>query len=337
MNRATMKSEITKRVALLIGDLASVFTRMKRYNFVGEDIACNLCGNHSHDIVGTHDRYGNTLRVVICTNCGLVFLNPMPSDAEVDLFYTRYYRKLYHYTCEPRPKSILRAFRGAKTRFVFLQPILSHKTRLLDVGSGGGEAVYYFRERGIEADGIEPNEGYARYSKEKYDIPAYISRWQDAEIDHETYDVVTAHHVVEHLHSPFESLTTFREWLVPGGYLYISVPNIHNPDSTPFARFHVAHLYYFNRETLIMMALKAGFEVSDKLPGHSTTIVFRRTETPSVDWFRFPGNYMNMARFFKENTNVKYFLSRKPYIRWVRRMSHLGGDILKATFWDGKS
>ncbi len=333
-----MLGEIIKRFTFLMNDFVSIFTRMKRYHFVGEDIDCNLCGNRSYEVIGTHDRYWNKLSVVICTNCGLVFLNPMPTDEELALFYKRYYRKLYHNSYEPRPKSTLRAFRVARRRYAFLQPILDRKTRLLDIGSGGGETVYYFREKGIQADGLEPNDGFAGYSKREYNIPIYTSSWQDAEIKDETYDVITAHHVVEHLHSPFEAITRFREWLVPGGYLYVSVPNIYNPNHTPFSRFHIAHLFYFNRESLIMMALKAGFEVSDKFQGNSTKIVFRKkTGAPPVEWLCFPDNYPKMTQFFRENTNLRYFLSPKPYARWIKRMRRLSGDILISTFGDVKS
>ncbi len=310
---------------------------MKPYKFVRHNVACNLCGSHAHDLVGARDRYGKKLRIVLCTNCGLVFANPMPTDEEVDAFYSRHYRRLYHNAYEPRPKSILKAFRGAKFIHEFLEPILGADTRLLDVGSGAGEAVHYLRKRGIDAHGIEPSEEFARYSIKQYGIPVQISHWQNARIDRESYDVATVHHVVEHFRNPFQALATFRGWLRSEGHLYVSVPDICNTNRTPYGRFHFAHLHYFNRETLIMMALKAGFEVSKRLPGDSTTIVFRKTDPPPAEWFHYPGNYEKMARFFRDYTNARYFRSHKPYTRWVRRMTRLGGDMLKATFSAPKS
>jgi 2-polyprenyl-3-methyl-5-hydroxy-6-metoxy-1,4-benzoquinol methylase len=206
----------------------------------------------------------------------------------------------------------------------------------LDVGSAGGEVVHYLRERGIDAHGIEPNEGFARYSVETYGVPVQTAFWQNARIDRESYDVLTANHVVEHFRTPFQALVKFRHWLKPGGHLYVSVPDVYSPHRTPYSRFHFAHLHYFDRESLIMMGLKAGFEVSDRLPGRSTTIAFRKTETPTTDWFRYPENYDKLARYFRDNTNLKYFLSHKPYSRWLGRMNRLGGETFRATFLEGR-
>ena len=61
----------------------------------------------------------------------------MSTEAEVDAFYARHYRKLYHNAYEPRPKAIFMAFKGAKGRYGYLEPILGRGTRILDVGAGG--------------------------------------------------------------------------------------------------------------------------------------------------------------------------------------------------------
>lgn len=327
-----MLQTITKPLSILMGDAVSTFTRLKPYNFVGQDVPCNLCGGSSHRVIGSRDRHGSKLKIVLCTHCGLVFANPMPSDEEVNAFYTRHYRKHYHNAYEPRPKAILRAFKGAKSRYEFLAPILQPDVRFLDVGSGGGEVVHYMRQQGIDTQGIEPNEGFAKYSREKYGIPVQIAPWQDAHIDRESFDIVSANHVIEHFRHPSNAMAAFHGWLKPGGHLFISVPDVYGPQRTPYGRFHFAHLHYFNRESLIMMGLKAGFEVSELIPGQSTTLVFRKAAAAPAAWFRYPDNHTKMARYFEDYTNLKYFLSARPYSRWVRRMNRLGGEMLQATF-----
>ena len=244
-------------------------------------------------------------------------------------------RRLQSNAYEPRPKAIFGALKAAKSRYRFFEPILGRGTRILDVGSGGGEVVHHFRERGMDAHGVEPNRGFAEYSIEAYGIPVQVSGWQNARIEPESFDIVTANHVVEHFRTPFPALVRFRGWLKPDGHLHISVPDVYSPQRTPYSRFHFAHLHYFDRESLIMMGLKAGFEVSERLPGHSTTVVFRKAATPSADWFRYPENYDKLARYFRDYTNLKYFLSLKPYSRWFRRMGRLGGEMFQATFVPG--
>ena len=89
---------LTNPVSLLFDDAVSTVTRMRPYRFTGQEAACDLCGNPSHDQVGTRDRYGRKLRIVLCAHCGLVYANPMPTEAEVDAFYARqsYCQKLYN-------------------------------------------------------------------------------------------------------------------------------------------------------------------------------------------------------------------------------------------------
>ena len=110
------------------------------------------------------------------------------------------------------------------------------------------------------------------------------------------------------------------------------MPDGYSPQRTPYGRFHFAQLHHFGREFLIMTGLKAGFEVSDRLPGYSTTVVFRKAAPPAADWFRYPENDAEPARHFRDYTNLKYVLAHKPYSRWFRRMGRLGGEMFHAAF-----
>ena len=59
---------------------------------------CNLCGGTHHLEVARRDRYGFSVRFVVCARCGLGFLSPRPAPAYAD-FYRRIYRPLvsaYH-------------------------------------------------------------------------------------------------------------------------------------------------------------------------------------------------------------------------------------------------
>ena len=68
-------------------------------------------------------------------------------------------------------------------------------------------------------------------------IPVQVSGWQNARIEPESFDIVTANHVVEHFRTPFPALVRFRDWLKPKGYLHISVPDVYSPQRTPYGRW----------------------------------------------------------------------------------------------------
>jgi SAM-dependent methyltransferase len=316
----------------MLADLASLFARMVPYRFIGERVPCPLCGGTRLEQIGTRDRYFHALATDLCLDCGLVFTNPMPSEAEVELYYRRHYRAHYHNSWTPRAKAIVRAVKGARQREALLAPLLAGPCRVVDVGAASGEFVHRLQQRGIDALGIEPNEGFADYARRRHSANIMICGWQQAEVAPESVDLVTAHHVLEHFRDPLAALARFRSWLKPDGRLYVSVPDVHNPSRTPYARFHFAHLYNFDHESLVMAALKTGLAVEPRGDFGATTLIFRKLPEPPAHWLVFPDNGRRLQRFFRDHTNCRYFLSATPYRRWLRRVSRLGWGMVTARF-----
>ena len=186
----------------MLNDFISTFTRMVPYHYVGESLPCNLCGGNEREVVGRRDRYGNKLTTALCLNCGLVFTDPMPTEQEVATYYTRFYRRHYQHVDKPSRKLLLRSIRNAQMNYEHVEPYLSPGDKIVDVGSGAGELVRNLRERGYDAQGIEPNQGFAQYSVQTYQIPVLQASWAAAEIPPASLNLVTAYHVLEHLHDP---------------------------------------------------------------------------------------------------------------------------------------
>jgi SAM-dependent methyltransferase len=316
----------------MLGDLVSTFTRMVPYRFSGETVACALCGGTDHEVIGRRDRYGHRLKTVLCRRCGLIFTNPRPTEAEIAHYYRRSYRQHYHHAATPRKKRLLRGVRGARSRYAYLAPILGEGSRAVDVGSGAGEFVAHLCSKGVDAVGIEPNEGYAQYAQRRYGVQIINSGWEDADIAEASVDIVTVHHVLDHFRDPLAALRRFSSWLKPEGCLYVSVRDVHMLERTPYARFHFAHLHNFNHASLVMMALRANLAIEPRFGCDSTALVFRKLVAPPDQWMIFPNNYALLSRFFREHTNVKYFLTLTCYTRWVRRMVRLSSNLVTAPF-----
>lgn len=234
--------------------------RLKRYKFCGELVDCRLCGGQEHSIISHRDRYFHPLRTVCCSNCGLVFTNPMPTEDEVTAYYKQDYRRHYSGTEKPDSRYIQRAREGCSKRFEQLKSSFPERGLIVDVGAAGGEFLNCARQDGYQTFGIEPSEDYADHARASYGLRIHTGGWEDAPIEPGTVDVVTIHHVLEHLREPLEAVRRFHQWLKPDGILYISVPNVHRPDRTPMSRFHFAHIHNFTPKTLIMLGLRAGFE-----------------------------------------------------------------------------
>jgi SAM-dependent methyltransferase len=285
-------------------------------------IPCNLCGSVDVEELGSRDRDGRPLRTTICKRCGLVWSNPRPDEHDVRRYYSREYRVDYKGQATPSRRHTARSARGALNRFKSLAPFLKSHDRVLDVGAGGGEVVYVLRRHGFDARGIEPDEQYARYAREQLNVPVDTGFVQDVAFPEGSFNVITMYHALEHVEDPSGILDTLRIWLVEDGLLLIEVPNLEAMCVSPAHRFHFAHFYNFNRETLEGLGRKIGFEVvqaSTSPDGGNLITLFRRVSTgASVNGL--DGNFARITGRLAAHTAARYYLSPAPYAGAVGRL-----------------
>ena len=308
--------------------LSKIVPGYRPFHYVGEKIACNLCDSREKAVLATRDRWFNPLTNVICTKCGLIRVDPMPTDAELDDYYTNHYRLHYQSTPEPTPKTIDRGTKSAQARLSHLSKLIKPGGRVLDIGAGGGEFLAEAKRLGFEVEGIEPSVGFARYAERTYGVKVHIAPLNKIDFGDRKFDLVHSFHVFEHLRDPFASMKLVHSLLMPGGYFYVAVPNMAE-DRTPTGMFHFAHVHGFTYETLRMMAEKAGFEwvPTDSLRAAQ---IFRRIEAPKADWFRFPDHARELEQKFRDSTLVKHLLSGRPYRRaWARLKRKISERKLK--------
>ena len=293
-------------------------------------VPCALCANDRVELVGEQDREGRPLRVVLCPRCGLVWNDPRPSALELTEYYRDEYRRDYKQTVEPRPKHTLRAARVAAARCREVGRHLGPGARVLDLGAGGGEVVYVLRRLGFEARGIEPNEGYARFARERLGLPVESGFWQQAPVPSASEDAVTLFHVLEHLDDPVGALSLVRGWLRKDGSLWIEVPNIAARCIAPAHRFHRAHLFGFSPSTLAGIGKRAGYSVErifTSPDGGNVTGVFRRSETASTGPFEDPAAAGEVRRVLKGHTPLRHLFTIAPYLRPLRKALQAVGEF----------
>lgn len=245
---------------------------------------CPVCGTRDFETVGTRDRSGAPLRTVMCTACGHVFTNPAPTPQELADYYTTKYRAEYKGVTTPKAKHVLRAGFRALERLERLKRFRPAPAAVLDVGAGGGEFAYLLSRSGYTVTGIEPNAGYAGYARATYGVDIRALPLEQVDFPTESFDVITLHHVLEHLSEPREALATFHRWLKPGGLLVVEVPSIMSWFHAPRRRFHAAHLHNFHRFGLEDLMSQSGFAPADTLitegPAHLNVVA--RKSTPAV-------------------------------------------------------
>jgi len=299
------------------------WARYRRVDFAGSRQPCPLCGNGETAVISRFDRWFNPLVNVLCRRCGLIFLDPMPTDEELDQYYKHQFWSRSQGSEEPTPRTIERATRHAQGRLSNLSPFLRPGMRILDVGAGGGEFLHAAQQQGFEVEGIEPSVGYAGYCRKTYGLNVRAATLADADLGDRKFDLITCNHSLEHMRDPLRALQRLHEHLQPGGHLYVSVPDLGGPNMWPLRYFHAGHMCGFTYETLIMMAAKAGFAPADHQPfGRIATQVFRRLPAADVNWFRFPDHAAAAEIKWRRETAWRYLVSPRTYRRIPGRIGY---------------
>jgi len=131
----------------------------------------------------------------------------------------------------------------------------------LDVGCGGGKLVRYLRQRGFDAEGIEPSEAlYARFLTDEpffhRDIAAVSGR---------RFDVVSALDVIEHVDDPVAFLASLRDSVQPTGTIVISTPDVAGAAARVLGKrwhhYNRYHSSFFSAATLDRAARRAGLRL----------------------------------------------------------------------------
>ena len=228
---------------------------------------CPVCGHSKlESFLESKDyHYGNTgtFRTVICPNCGLVALDPMPDARQLSAYYPKTY---YSFQRPSRPawwRTLLRKLL-LFDRQTYMPKFATPGTAL-DVGCGSGEYLLQLRLSGWTVFGIEPSIQAAEAGRSAgLDIRA--TDLASAGFDSESFDFIRSNHSFEHIPDPNNALKTIHHLLKPNGKLVIGVPNFSGLWARLFKRHWwylglPVHTYQFTPQTLTALLRKNGFAV----------------------------------------------------------------------------
>ena len=289
------------------------------------NLPCNLCGNEDIELVSERDRDGNALRNVICKNCGLVWVDPRPSADEISEFYSSSYRVEYKGAYQPKAKHAYRETRRAIARLDRLMRVYKPGMKILDVGSGAGFFPYVLSKKCIDVTGIEPNKGYAEYARNELGLEGIIVGNLFDYDGEKVFDLITIHHVYEHLAEPCASLQRLFLLLKDDGLVIMEIPNIEATYHAPDNIFHLGHLYWFNPENIRAMAHRNNFTVEDikiELGTQHINLILRKGgEQEKQDWQDgLRNNYNRVMKIRRGHTRLRHYLSRVPYKRMINKI-----------------
>jgi SAM-dependent methyltransferase len=214
------------------------------------------------------DRYGfpGQFPLFECGACGHAFLgNASFSDEQIGRLYSDYYprrsMKVEDYRPHVERHGLAAWLDGARASAFRWVP---RDVRVLDIGSGFGQALGYHTARGCEVWGVESDEN-ALHVAERHGFNVRIGIFDPADYPAGHFDVVILDQVIEHMRDPVATMAGIRTVLKPGGVAILSTPNAGGWGARVFGRrsinWHAPyHLHFFSRRSMRIAAERAGLE-----------------------------------------------------------------------------
>ena len=202
---------------------------------------------------------GDVYSLYECHSCDLQFFDPVTNPG------ARWYEDTYQLRdLEQRDKV-------GWNHQQFLADRRPARGRLLDVGCGTGAFLAAARERGFEVTGLDFDHAAVRTARDHFGISDIHAGTLDEYLERrpsQTFDVVTAFEILEHVERPRDLLRQCASILRPGGVIAVSVPF---RDRRPASSFDwdepPNHLSRWSKRSLVSALTATGFEVEDVRTG----------------------------------------------------------------------
>lgn len=260
----------------------------------------------------------------LCLVCGLVSLMDQVSLNELSEFYDRGYEQQRHdvneYEAAVERLKKKGSYEQKAKRTEEFSPYISGDSSVLEIGAGYGTFLKAIHDiYGAKVTGIEPGAIGSRVAKEHYGLDVKQGTLE-SELQRDAgsylgkFDCVLMVHVLEHLTNPDKKLLDIKSLLSPGGYLYIAVPNLSQPDESLDKFFHTEHLTYFTPYTLARILSQVGLTpVSLKVKSKEMVMVASmKNSTEALDWESYQSEYSpaTLLKILKEH-DLKYTILQK--------------------------
>ena len=240
--------------------------------------------------------------MVRCRTCGLMRTNPRPTRETIGYYYPDDYAPylstlVMQGTAVERPqwKKIL------QRAFVFhtdsLPPLVPG--RMLEVGCASGRYLHQMAQMGWDVEGVEPSlQAATRAAELGYRVTnGSIEAMPEPAAP---YDLVVGWMVLEHLHEPVIVLRKLAQWVRPGGWLAISVPNAAAWEFQLFKDAWFAlqlptHTFHYTPFTLELILARGGWRMDRLLHQRVSANLFM-----SLNYLLRDRHMITVARLFEQ-------------------------------------
>jgi len=205
---------------------------------------CGLCGHefseHDLDLSGLYggtyveQTYGDRMRA---TFERIVALPPERSD---------------------NAGRVVRVVNFSKARFA-----PGYIPKLLDIGAGLGVFPYAIKQAGWACTALDPDPRAGRHLVEVVGVQSIVGDFFAVEqADLGRFDVITLNKVIEHIEDPVTMLAKAASLLLPGGFIYVEVPDAAAAADGPGREeYFIEHHHVFSPASIALCGERAGLSL----------------------------------------------------------------------------
>jgi 2-polyprenyl-3-methyl-5-hydroxy-6-metoxy-1,4-benzoquinol methylase len=273
----------------------------------------------------TDSASGEQFELWSCQECGFLFTQEVPVEAEIG----RYYEAPDYISHTNTRKGVMNAvyhlvrsyMLGNKARLITRAAHLK-RGRLLDIGAGTGYFADAMLRRKWQVEAIEKSPQARAFAQEHFELEIKPETALQ-EFAPQSFDIITLWHVMEHLETLNQTWERLHELLDKKGRLVIAVPNCSSYDAQRYGADWAAydvprHLWHFTPTTIQKLASKHGFIMTERHPmPFDAFYISMLSEKHRGSWFPFlKGLYVGILAWSsalrqKERSSSMIYVFRK--------------------------
>ena len=223
---------------------------------------------HSGEIITSK----NGFDAINCNKCGFIHVIPLPSAKELESYYRDTFYSDYKPDYMQQHKRDLkwRTLQFEERRLLFEKNLnINTKPRILDIGSGPGFFLKYFKDRGWDVLGLEPGKAAVDFSRNMGVEVVQDTIENVRKLNLGTFNVIHSNQTFEHILNPTQALIDLKNLLKTESILFLSVANDFNPIQCVAQKYlglhdwwfiPPEHINYWNMESLSNMLDKSGYQ-----------------------------------------------------------------------------
>lgn len=221
-----------------------------------EDIKCIFCNTGSDQIVIEENGYKGRK----CPKCGLIFISPRPTFAEI---LNLYGHDQAHISAESHISGAFIKRIYAKHNLRIIKKFIKNGS-MLEIGAGAGYFLDEARKEGFEVYGIEFNNIQADLIRSKLEIPCEESPLDVSLFDGKKFDIIYHCDVISHFYDPISEFQKINDKLKKNGIVVFETGNFGDMKEE-YYRFvtefqYPDHLFFFSENNLKELLGRTGFE-----------------------------------------------------------------------------